>query len=473
MSEMSDVAAERALLCGLVQNGREAYVDVQDVIGPHSFTKTENAVIYNCLCEMYESSFAYDLPSFLSAANSLGFTDMINTPQQLDYIKSLSQMKVELNNVRKHASKLSKLALIRQLQGAARETFKSLSKLNGTESIDCIMAVAEKEIFDTTMNLQSASDDGIESIGDGLLEYLDWLEVNKCDQIGISMPYNRWASVTGGGPRRGTTTLLGARPKTGKTTVAKDIALHVARRQIPVLVLDTEMNSKDQKNKILSSITKIKTEAIETGSFADSPLKKNQIINAAKEVSTLPYYYKSICGKGFDDVLSIIRRWIFQYVGFDDDGNTNDCLVIYDYFKLQESNKLKEVAEYQALGFQIADMTNFCIQYDIPTVAFVQLNREGIDKESTAAISQSDRLLWLCSSFTMIKRKTEEEIQEDGIEHGNMKFIPLEARFGPGLKDGDYISVWVDGATSSVEEKIFSSEIVKRKSSGNSDKISD
>lgn len=473
MAEMVDTATERALLCGLVQNGREALIDVQDIIGPTSFSDTANSVIYTCLCAMYEDNYEYDMPSFLSAASSLSFGELINNKEQLEYIRELSNTPVGLDNVRRHAVKLSKLALIRKLQGASRETYKLLSQLSGTESIDKIMATAEKEIFAATMQLNGHTETNVELIGDDIFEYLEWLEENECDQIGVPSPYKRWSIATGGGYRRGTTTLMGARPKTGKSSVAKDIAYYTAMNGIPVLVLDTEMNSRDQKNKLLSSISKVGTSLIERGKFAADPSKKNSVNRAAEALKKLPYYYKSICGKSFDDVLSIIRRWIFQYVGFDEEGNTNDCLVIYDYFKLQEAEKLQQVQEYQALGFQIADMTNFCIQYDIPTVAFVQLNREGIDKESTASISQSDRLLWLCASFTIIKRKTEEEIQQDGIKNGNLKFIPLEARFGPGLKDGDYICVWLDGPTSHIEEKCFKSEIVQKGDNGNSSKIGD
>ena len=72
--------------------------------------------------------------------------------------------------------------------------------------------------------------------------------------------------------------------------------------------------------------------------------------------------------------------------------------------------------EYQVLGFQITQLHNFMVKYDVPCLSFVQLNRDGITKESTDVVSGSDRLIWLCTSFSIFKMKSEEEIAEDKIE---------------------------------------------------------
>ena len=65
---------------------------------------------------------------------------------------------------------------------------------------------------------------------------------------------------------------------------------------------------------------------------------------------------------------------------------------------------------------------------------------DGITKESTDTASGSDRVIWLCSNFTIFKRKSDEEIAEDGKSTGNRKIVPLVARHGEGLEDNDYIN---------------------------------
>ena len=82
----------------------------------------------------------------------------------------------------------------------------------------------------------------------------------------------------------------------------------------------------------------------------------------------------------------------------------------------------------------------------------VQLNRDGITKESTDAVSGSDRLIWLCTSFSILKEKSPEELAEDGPNTGNRKLVPIVSRHGPGMQDGNYINMKMHKDKSILEE---------------------
>jgi len=112
---------------------------------------------------------------------------------------------------------------------------------------------------------------------------------------------------------------------------------------------------------------------------------------------------------------------------------------------MSSSSITNNIQEYQALGFQITSLHNTCVKLDVPCLAFVQLNRDGITKESTDTVSGSDRLIWLCTSFTIFKNKSPEELAEDGLGAGNRKLVPVVARHGGGLDDGDYINMNIIG----------------------------
>ena len=103
------------------------------------------------------------------------------------------------------------------------------------------------------------------------------------------------------------------------------------------------------------------------------------------------------------------------------------------------------IQEYQALGFQITALHNLAVKYEFPCLSFVQLNRDGITKESTDAVSGSDRLIWLCTSFSIFKTKSAEELAEDGPNAGNRKLVPIVSRHGPGMDDGNYINMRMVG----------------------------
>ena len=96
------------------------------------------------------------------------------------------------------------------------------------------------------------------------------------------------------------------------------------------------------------------------------------------------------------------------------------------------------------------------------------MNRDGITKESTDAVSGSDRLIWLCTSFSIFKEKSAEELAEDGPKAGNRKLVPIVSRHGPGMHDGNYINLKMDGDYAKLSELRTRDEFIK---SGTDDAI--
>lgn len=241
---------------------------------------------------------------------------------------------------------------------------------------------------------------------------------------------------------------------TGKTLLADNIGFYIANNhKIPVLNMDTEMNVKDHINRILAMMTETEISSIETGKFSESPDQKNKLYNASKRLQETPLFYKTIAGKPFEEQLALMRRWIVKNVGLNDDGTAKECLIVYDYLKLMDSAGIsQDMKEYQILGFMMTALHNFAVRYQIPILAFVQLNRDGITKESTDTASGSDRIIWLCSNFSIFKRKSDEEIAEDGPTNGNRKLLPLVSRHGGGLDDNDYINCNMKGWCAKITE---------------------
>jgi len=237
---------------------------------------------------------------------------------------------------------------------------------------------------------------------------------------------------------------------TGKSTFAKEVGIHVAKNlKIPVLFIDSEMSTEEQKDRILASIAELDIRKVEKGGLSQA--EKDKLIYSAKELKNIPFKHEKIAGKPFKEVLSLIRRWINHKVGYGDDGKANPHLVIYDYFKLMDVGDLKNAQEYQLMGFQIAALHDFCTENNTPVLSFVQINRDGINKESTDVIAQSDRLGWNAISLSIWKRKTPEEIGQNP-KAGTHKLVPLEGRFMSKLDPGDYINYYFDEAKSKITE---------------------
>jgi hypothetical protein len=140
--------------------------------------------------------------------------------------------------------------------------------------------------------------------------------------------------------------------------------------------------------------------------------------------------------------MSIARRWLSKKVGFTHSGAAKPCLIIYDYLKLMDDGGLKKgLQEYQLLGFLVTALHNFAVKFKLPVLATVQLNRDGIEKEGSEVVSGSDRIAWLCSNFTILKKKTQTELNEDPPINGTKKLVVTDTRFGAGMESGEYINV--------------------------------
>ena len=392
-----------------------------------------------------------DIPSLLSAASRLGVSESINTPQELKYIKSLFDFPLAKENMFNFGIQIKKFEFARKIKKLTDKISKDVDEISGSESINDIIQLLENPV--TEFLREDDNGDVPKKIGENVKEYVDFLSTNKCDIIGIPTGFTKFDEAIGGGLRRKCVDLIAARPKVGKSVFADNVALNVAMKNIPVLMLDTEMSKEDHLNRLLANMSGVPINEIATGKFADDQDKYDRVISSMKTLESIPYSYISVAGKPFDQILNLIKRWVMQEVKVDENGTTNNCVVIYDYLKLMSSSSISNnIQEYQALGFQITSLHNLCVKLDIPCLSFVQLNRDGITKESTDAVSGSDRLIWLCTSFTIFKIKSTEELAEDGPNAGNRKLVPIVARHGAGLDDGDYINMVMQGSHAKLKE---------------------
>lgn len=443
-SSLLDLGAERAVLAGLFSYGLESYVEVSDIIDHNSFCHQNNQLIYKCIEKILSKENSVDLPAILSAADQLGFSETIQTKQELEYINSLMNFPVSKDNVFHFAAQIKKFEFARDIVKLADSIGKDVSQIKGDEDIDEIVSKLENPVMDFLR--EEDTDQKQELLCENIEEYIEFLQENECDQIGLSSGFPRYDAVIGGGLRRKCVDMIAARPGVGKSVWGDNVALENARNGTPVLMLDTEMSKEDHLNRILSHISGIPINEIATGKFAKDQEKIVSLNLAVEEIKNIPYTYVCVAGAPFETILNHIKRWVMRNVGVDEEGRTNECLVIYDYLKLMASSGISNsVAEFQALGFQIMDLHNLTVKLDIACQALCQLNRDGITREDTGSMSGSDRIVWLVTSLSYLKEKSAEELAEDGPRAGTHKVINLKARHGPGLKGGNYINFNMQG----------------------------
>lgn len=452
--ELCNVASERAVLAGICRYGNECYLDIEALLDEETFSVDYNKVLYKCVKHTLKTSDTIDFVSIISAGQSLSLSEYLDKTDVMRHIHGIIETPIAIDSIKKHAQKIRRLQFARHLQSAIKDSYKSLTSITGEETLSSIMSIVEAPVQEASMMYIKQDDHRPKSFGEDIDAYLEHLMSDEKQSIGIPSGFPSYDSAIGGGLRRKCIDLIAARSKQGKSIFGQCVAKHASiNLGIPVLILDTEMSTEDQTNRILANLSEVPINEIASGRFKRKESNIAKVKKAAETLKSSHCKHINITGKPFDEVLAIARRWILKDVGFQPNGRTNDCLVIYDYLKLTSSESItNSMQEYQVLGFQMIQLHNFVVEHDCSCLCFVQLNRDGITKETIDTISGSDRLVWVATSISIFKEKSAEEIADDGPQNGNKKIVPLLARHGPGMEDDGYICLQMRGDIASIRE---------------------
>jgi replicative DNA helicase len=460
---LNNTAAERAVLSGMCQHGMDAYIDIDGILSPCSFTNDLNQMVFKCLEHVFNHSERVDVSSILAAASAIGYYEILSGDDEQASVQELFHLPTELVNVVHNAKIIKKLEISRQIQSVVKGIHSKLAEVTGEETFTEILSIAESPIMELDAMLSNGEADRPIVLGEEVEDYIQHLIDNPSNIVGVSSGFPRFDSLIGGGLRRGCIDFVSARPKTGKSMFADNVAIHVSEElNIPVLMIDTEMGKEDHYNRVLANLSGVPINEISNGSFSKDQSKHERVSQAIERMKEMPFHYVGVAGKSFEEIIALIRRWVEKNVGIDEEGRRQDCLVVYDYLKLMSSSDLGNNApEWLVLGSQIMDLHALCVKQDFPCLTFGQLNRDGITREDAGVVSGSDRIVWNCSSFSIFKIKTIDEIAEDGPEGGNRKLLPIVSRHGPGMENGSYINMNMMGHIGRVTEGVTRDELAE------------
>ena len=440
---MSDKIAERVVISSLLNGGSKILSSYAFGIQPEFFTTDLNQSCFRCIKNICERDDAnkISIEMICSEAKSIGLENILCTKESVEHLKTISLHPFNEDEVGSFCRKIKFWHTVENLDSRLKKGVKKISELKGDESLLDLVSSIEEDIFGYLPDMVSGDD--LVDMSSFSLDHIKFIEENPCQSAGIPTGFPKYDQAIGGGFRRGTVNIVGARPKVGKSTFCLNICRNISQRGVPVLYLDTEMKKESQAVKLVSLISKVDQYKIETGQFKEKENLSTSVDEALGKISTLPFTHSNVSGKKPEEILSIIRRWLSSSVGKDSNGHTNDCVVILDYLKTMDTSDLGDLKEYQYLGDVITKMHNFAVKHDIPVLSTVQLNRDGINREDGSVISGSDRILWLCSSMSFLKKKTDEDVAAgDLMSNGDRKMIVVDTRYGSGMdSSSEYINV--------------------------------
>jgi hypothetical protein len=108
-----------------------------------------------------------------------------------------------------------------------------------------------------------------------------------------------------------------------------------------------------------------------------------------------------------------------------------------DYIKIMSSSDIKEIKEYQLIGFQFSALNDLVGKYNSACLCLAQLNRDGITRQDSGVVAGSDRIGMYCTSLCYLRDKV---AGDENRNEYNMAMTPVLTRYGEPLYDGDYIN---------------------------------
>jgi len=448
---MSNIAAEQVFLAGVIANPTKLF-DYLDYLDDTDFQHSATKMTFEALRSLVLNKEATNITKskLVAEAKALGHQNYLSATKDGAWIDELYREKVgeqELTDLF--------LEIKRQtLKGSYRRAFEDTNNyLTTTSDPLSIMIGKVEDAIISQVNTLDRGENAPVLLTKGIFEFIDAL-ANDPGNLGIDLGFPIWQDRVGQF-RNGSVTFVVATAKAGKSQFALRAALNTARKGLPVILCDSELNKNDQQIRLVALMARVPFQYIETGFWKMTPeqlkfhgVTDEQQISHIMEcgrrirdpelrerVLALPITYQSISGMDVSAVIPHLRRWILKDVKPDRTTKNAQCLVVYDYIKLATVSELKanhNLAEWQMHGINVALLHDTMKKYNIPCLAFGQTNNE-VD-EGIKCVAGGKRISENVTSVSYLKRKTDDERAFDG--NGSHYLRVFVTRYGAGTPTG-------------------------------------
>lgn len=464
MSNFSDAPLERALLAGIIKGGFDSYVDISDILDISTFTVDSNQAIYRIIKNVYESDNEahLDFPLILSKAKDLGIAEFFQQNGEKEYLERIFSFPTDPNNVFKFAAKLRKTQVAKLHYEEHIKAAKRLENLTGAETYEEILTISNGDIESLVDKLDGDNNTPM-ILSEGVDEWLANIEKNPDTLPGISTGFKRLDLIIGGGLHIPSVNVVVGRPGSGKTQWGGNFAINISSRDQDVLILDTEMDDTQLKNRILAYLSRETCDDIKFGRVFKNSFKKKRVAAAAEKFKNLPISWMSVKGKPIQQTIQIIKRWNARRPNKD-----KPPVVIYDYIKVMSEGEISNnKSESMILGIIATELHNCMAKIGGACVTFAQMNRLGLKGQDTDVVFGSDKILQYVDTLMMYKAKGEADIDGEDeavdLESGSHKLYFAKVRNGGGVDPNDYLNIIFEKEYATLKEGKLFSEIKKEK----------
>ncbi len=354
-----NLEAEAGLLGGILVD-KEALIKVADIVNPDDFYMDRNGIIFNSMIELYEARQPIDL---LTLSNKLEEKKEIDRVGGAVYLTELVEQVPTAAHVAHYANIVAHKATLRRLIGAASE-IASLGHDEGSP-LDGLLDQAEQTLFGVSQKHLKQNFIPISSVLAESFDRLDELHRDKNSLRGVPTGFKALDGVLAG-LQKSDLIILAARPSMGKTTLALNIAHHVAVKEgIPVGVFSLEMGKEQLIDRLLAAESGIDAWKLRNARLEDDDFPK--LTDAMAALNEAPIFIDDSATTNIMEMRTKARRLQSEH----DLG-----LIVIDYLQLISSrktggsdNRVQEVSEISR------GLKGLARELNVPVLALSQLSR--------------------------------------------------------------------------------------------------
>lgn len=348
---MSDEELEKAMLYYLIYEQEDYLLDETD------FAFERNKRIIKAINELKAEKKEISIISLQSRISA-------NNKQVIEYLTSLSEY-VYATTADYIYNQIIELSKKRKLMELLQ---KSITELMEAENIDIFMQDKIKQI-----NKIAEINEKEQTFVEQVVETSTEIEKNTLQKP----DYTLYTGITDldkmiCGLHKQELTIIGARPGVGKTTLALQIAEHIAERGTETAIISLEMSDTQVIQKLISRRARINSYKMRMGTLETKELEQIGIVSA--EIAELPIHLVTKA-RTIQHIENIARKL---------KNKNNLGLMIIDYIQL-----IKNKGKFNSREQEVADITRtlklLSLELNIPIVGLCQLNRNAARQEPTLA----------------------------------------------------------------------------------------